>query len=63
MWAVELLGGNTGEGYDMNTTWSGFDVCVTLTDEGLKHWEEVGYTLLLHFFNSVYSLPLSDFVP
>ncbi|KAL4236298.1 Nrd1 complex RNA-binding subunit [Mactra antiquata] len=41
MWAVELLGGNTGEGYDMNTTWTGFDVCVTLTDEGLKHWQEV----------------------
>ncbi|XP_045158333.2 nardilysin-like [Mercenaria mercenaria] len=41
MWAVELLGGNTGEGYDMNTTWTGLDICVTLTDDGLKHWSEV----------------------
>ncbi|XP_060576376.1 nardilysin-like [Ruditapes philippinarum] len=41
MWAVELLGGNTGEGYDMNQIWTGLDICITLTDEGLKHWSEV----------------------
>lgn len=41
MWAVELLGGNSGEGNDMNTTWTGLDICVTLTDEGLKNWMEV----------------------
>lgn len=46
MWAVELLGGNTGEGFDMNTTWTGFDICVTLTDEGLKHWSKVFEMLL-----------------
>ena len=44
MWAVELLGGNTGEGYDMNQVWTGLDICVTLTDDGLEHWHEVnGY--------------------
>lgn len=41
MWAVELLGGNSGEGYDMNTTWTRLDVCITLTDEGFKHWSQV----------------------
>ncbi|XP_052777414.1 nardilysin-like isoform X2 [Mya arenaria] len=40
-WAFGVLGGNSGDGNDMNTTWSGMDMCITLTDTGIKHVHEV----------------------
>ncbi|XP_052214600.1 nardilysin-like isoform X2 [Dreissena polymorpha] len=40
-WAYGVLGGNSGEGFDLNTTWSGLDICVTLSDTGIQHVHEV----------------------
>nr|KAG5701169.1 hypothetical protein BaRGS_023278 [Batillaria attramentaria] len=40
-WALSLVGGNIGNGFDMNSLWSGFFVSIVLTDAGLKHVSDV----------------------
>lgn len=36
-WALDVYGGNSGDGFDMNTMWTGLDICITMTDEGFKN--------------------------
>ncbi|XP_041356589.1 nardilysin-like [Gigantopelta aegis] len=40
-WALELCAGNSGSGFEMNSTWSSFYVNITLTECGLKNVYEV----------------------
>ncbi|CAI5777180.1 nardilysin [Podarcis lilfordi] len=40
-WALALYGGNGETGFEQNSTYSVFSICVTLTDEGYNHFYEV----------------------
>ncbi|KAJ6662537.1 hypothetical protein lerEdw1_011674 [Lerista edwardsae] len=44
-WALALYGGNGETGFEQNTTYSVFSICVTLTDEGYKHFYEVAHVV------------------
>uniref|UniRef100_A0A803W797 Nardilysin convertase n=1 Tax=Ficedula albicollis TaxID=59894 RepID=A0A803W797_FICAL len=50
-WALALYGGNGETGFEQNSTYSIFSISVTLTDEGYKHFYEVGVLQL--FFPAV----------
>ncbi|XP_060071056.1 nardilysin-like [Ylistrum balloti] len=41
LWALSIMGGYSYDGFEMNSTMTSFSVVVTLTDEGLEHYEEV----------------------
>ncbi|OWF39127.1 nardilysin-like [Mizuhopecten yessoensis] len=41
LWALSIVGGYSYDGFEMNSTTTSFCVVVTLTDVGLKHYEEV----------------------
>uniref|UniRef100_A0A8D0DY44 Nardilysin convertase n=1 Tax=Salvator merianae TaxID=96440 RepID=A0A8D0DY44_SALMN len=44
-WALALYGGNGETGFEQNSTYSVFSICVTLTDEGYKHFYEVAHVV------------------
>lgn len=44
-WALSLVGGNVGNGFDLNSLWSGFFISITLTDAGLSNVSEVIQTV------------------
>ncbi|XP_060661374.1 nardilysin [Drosophila nasuta] len=41
LWALELVAGIDDNGFDLNSMYSLFNVCIYLTDEGFKHIDEV----------------------
>ncbi|KAH8386500.1 hypothetical protein KR093_000811, partial [Drosophila rubida] len=41
LWALELVAGIDDNGFDLNSIYSLFNVCIYLTDEGFKHLDEV----------------------
>ncbi|XP_002027904.2 nardilysin [Drosophila persimilis] len=41
LWALQLIAGIDENGFDLNTMYSLFNVCIYLTDEGFKHIDEV----------------------
>lgn len=41
LWALELVAGIDDNGFDLNSIYSLFNVCIYLTDEGFKHIDEV----------------------
>ncbi|XP_003220332.1 nardilysin [Anolis carolinensis] len=44
-WSLALYGGNDETGFEQNSTYSVFRICVTLTDEGYKHFYEVAHVV------------------
>ncbi|XP_061488942.1 nardilysin [Rhineura floridana] len=44
-WALALYGGNGETGFEQNSTYSVFSICVTLTDEGYNHFYEVAHVV------------------
>ncbi|ETE69221.1 Nardilysin, partial [Ophiophagus hannah] len=44
-WALALYGGNGETGFEQNSTYSVFSICVTLTDEGYKNFYEVAHVV------------------
>ncbi|XP_034475038.1 nardilysin [Drosophila innubila] len=41
LWALELVAGIDDNGFDLNSMYSLFNVCIYLTDEGFKHIDDV----------------------
>lgn len=41
LWALELVAGIDDNGFDLNSIYSLFNVCIYLTDEGFKHIDDV----------------------
>ncbi|XP_006005060.1 nardilysin [Latimeria chalumnae] len=42
-WALALYGGNNETGFDHNSTYSVFNISITLTDDGYEHFYEVAH--------------------
>lgn len=53
-WALALYGGNGETGFEQNSTYSVFSICVTLTDEGYKHFYEVNLNCSLEWLFSLF---------